>query len=103
MLLWREEFSFRLFAACAAATLALGWICRISTVEWLFVATTIGMVLAVEAINTAIEELCDHVTPEEHPKIGKVKDLSSGASLIVLCAAFVVGVLIFTPKVLSFI
>lgn len=41
------------------------------------------LLLAVEALNTAIEVLCDHVTPEIHPMIKKAKDLGSAAIFIV--------------------
>lgn len=40
--------------------------------------------LAVELLNTAIEKLCDHVTPEHHPQIGIIKDLGSAAVLAAL-------------------
>jgi diacylglycerol kinase (ATP) len=42
----------------------------------------IGVVLllmAVELLNTAIEKLSDHVTPAQHPDIGRVKDMGSAA------------------------
>jgi diacylglycerol kinase (ATP) len=41
------------------------------------------LLLAVEALNTAIEVLCDHVTPEIHPMIKKAKDLGSAAIFVV--------------------
>lgn len=47
------------------------------------------LLLAVEALNTAIEVLCDHVTPEIHPAIKKAKDLGS-AAIFVTCAALMV-------------
>ena len=43
-------------------------------------------VLAVELLNTAVEKLADHVTPEFHPKIGLVKDIGSAAVFCVLAA-----------------
>jgi diacylglycerol kinase (ATP) len=36
-------------------------------------------VLAIELLNTAVEKLADHVTPDFHPKIGVVKDVGSAA------------------------
>jgi diacylglycerol kinase (ATP) len=41
------------------------------------------LLLAVELLNTAIERLADHVTPERHDQIRYVKDLGSAA---VFCA-----------------
>ena len=51
------------------------------------------LLLAVEALNTAIEVLCDHVTPEIHPMIKKSKDLGSAAIFIVGSAMALVLVL----------
>jgi len=97
VLLFQEELSFKVLALCGTVTLVLSYFLEISRIEFLIVVLTIGTVLAVEALNTAIEELCDHVTPEEHFRIGKIKDIGSGASVLVLCAALVVGLVIFIP------
>jgi diacylglycerol kinase len=35
------------------------------------------LLLVVEALNTAIETLCDHVTPERHPEIKAIKDVAA--------------------------
>ena len=101
--LWREEFSFRFLVVCGAITLALSFLLHISEIELLIVILMIGAVFAVEALNTAIEELCDHVTPEEHPRIGKVKDLGSGASLLIGISAIITGLIIFIPHVIKFL
>ena len=97
MMLLREEFSFRLLVICGTATLLLAYFVQVSRTEFLIIVLTIGAMLAVEALNTAIEELCDHVTPEEHLQIGIIKDIASGASLLILCAALIIGLLIFIP------
>lgn len=103
VLLLREELSFRVLAACAAIVLATSYVVRVTQTELLILILVIGAVLAVEALNTAVEELCDHVTPEEHPNIGKVKDLASGATLLMLIAALAIGLIIFVPYVLPLI
>jgi diacylglycerol kinase (ATP) len=45
------------------------------------------VVLAIELLNTAIEKLADHVTREQHPQIGLVKDFGSAAVFCALCLA----------------
>lgn len=52
----------------------------------LFVALigAVLLLLAVELLNTAIEKLSDHVTPEHHAMIGVVKDLGSAAVFAML-------------------
>lgn len=48
------------------------------------------LVLALELLNTALETLCDHVTPGHHPAIGAAKDLGSAAVFCGLVLALVV-------------
>lgn len=47
---------------------------------------SMGLVTGVEAMNTAVEKLCDHVCKQQNPEIGRVKDLAAGA--VLLCAIF---------------
>jgi diacylglycerol kinase len=101
VLLWREEFSFRFQVFFGAVAVMLSFMLNVSKTEFLFVVLMIGTVFAVEALNTAIEELCDHVTPEEHPKIGKVKDFGSGASLLIGVTAIIIGLIIFIPHLMN--
>jgi diacylglycerol kinase (ATP) len=46
------------------------------------------VLLAIEFLNTAIEKLSDHVTPEQHRDIGRIKDFGSSA---VFCALALSG------------
>jgi diacylglycerol kinase (ATP) len=45
------------------------------------------VVLAVEFLNTAIEKLADHVTPQRHVDIGRIKDFGSAAVFCGICLA----------------
>ena len=45
------------------------------------------VVLAVEFLNTAIEKLADHVTPELNIDIRRIKDFGSAAVFCSLCLA----------------
>src|SRR5665213_1159419 len=78
--LLKEGLSFRAHVVAAVIVVIFSFMFGISKVEFLIVLLTIGVVLSTEALNTAIEEVCNHVTPEYHPQIGKIKDLASGAS-----------------------
>lgn len=100
-ILAREETSFQMQIFSALITIAISYLLRISYVEWFIIILTIGAVLATEAMNTAVEELCDHVTPEEHPHIGKVKDLAAAATALIQIAALIIGCLIFIPRLLA--
>jgi diacylglycerol kinase len=59
------------------------------------------MVIALEMINSAIENLVDFVSPEKHQSIKKIKDLSAGAVLVGATVAAIVGLIVFLPKILE--
>lgn len=96
-----EEASFQMQIAAGLVTVAISYVLHIAYIEWLIILLVIGTVLAVEAMNTAVEELCDHVTPEEHPRIGKVKDLAAGATALIQIAALIIGCAIFVPRIIA--
>ncbi len=51
---------------------------------WVALVGVVLVTLAVELLNTAVEKLCDHVTPQHHPTIGAIKDMGSAAVLCML-------------------
>lgn len=46
---------------------------------------SILVLMAVEFLNTAVEKLSDHVTPEQHVDIGRIKDYGSAAVFCAIC------------------
>ena len=77
-----------------------GFLFKLSNVEWLAVVFAIGLVLAGEAINSAIERLSDVVQPEWDDRIRDVKDISAGAVLICAITAAIIGIIVFLPKLI---
>jgi len=51
--------------------------------------------LGAEIFNTAFEKLLDHLAPEEHPEVGKIKDLLAGGVLIFSGIAVIVWARLF--------
>lgn len=94
-----EENNARFHVLAAIIVLTAGFYLKLSAIEWTIIITQIGLVLAVETLNTAIEKLCDYVSPEYHQLIGKVKDLAAAAVLIMSIVAVIVGIIIFLPKI----
>ncbi|MFN3488934.1 MAG: diacylglycerol kinase family protein [Emticicia sp.] len=93
-----EENNARFHVFVAIIVLSAGVYLNLSAIEWTIIITQIGLVLVVEALNTAIEKLCDFVSPEYHQLIGKVKDLAAAAVLIMSIIAVIVGIIILLPK-----
>jgi len=96
-LLVRNEHNARLHLAASTVAVGAGLLLRISASDWRWITLSIALVWLAEAINTAIEDLCDHVTPQFHLVIGRVKDLAAGAVLVASAAAAVIGLLTFAP------
>lgn len=96
--LFRSENNAKVHLLAAVVIISVGILLKISRVEWAIVVTQIGLVLAAEAVNTALEKLCDLVQPDYHPQIKLIKDVASGAVLILAITAVVVAVIIFIPK-----
>lgn len=97
----RHERNVQIDCAFAAFAIALGCFFRIAAEQWLAVVVCIGMVLSLELVNTALEALTDLASPEFHPLAGRAKDCAAGACLVASACAFVVGVVIFAPRVLE--
>lgn len=70
----------------------------VSWIEWCCLMLAIGLVMMAEIFNTAIEELVDMICPEYNPKAGIIKDLASGAVLVMAFCSAVVGGIIFLPR-----
>lgn len=97
-LAWREELNFKIEIACAALALALGVFFHVSSLEFALLTLVITGVLATEALNTALEELCDKFQPTQDPHIKKIKDLAAAAVLLASVGALIVGACIFIPR-----
>lgn len=76
-----------------------GFYYQLSPLEWVIQILTIALIMAIEGLNTAIEEMADFVHPEHHKKIGLIKDLAAGAVFIFAIAAIIIGCIIYIPKV----
>lgn len=92
------HLKFHIIAAIAVFILA--FLFSVSVFEWLILILISFAVIAAEIINTAIEETCDVLHPEHHPKVRLAKHCAAGAVLILSIAAVIVGLIIFLPKIL---
>ena len=96
--LFRSQVNAKIHLLMAFAVIVCGWFFGISIMEWCLVVICMGLVLAAEAFNTAIEYLTDLVSPEYHELAGKTKDVGAAGVLLMAIASAVVGLLIFLPK-----
>jgi len=97
---FRHERNLKVQLAVAFATVIAGLYYSITPMEWIAVITMTALVLCLEMVNTAIENLVNLVTQEQHPLAGKIKDIAAGAVLLASFASVVVGIIIFWKYIL---
>lgn len=97
--LLKEEHNARIHLFATVLVLVAGFMYSISIVEWVAVLMAITLVFISEIINSAIEEICDFICPQQNDGIKKIKDLAAAAVLFSAVVAVVIGVLVFWGKV----
>lgn len=96
-----QNLSFHLIVTVCVVTAGFGF--SITRGEWTAIVICIGLVIAAELFNSAIERLVDLVSPQRHPVAGQVKDIAAGAVLVCALAAIVVGLIVFIPYLTRFL
>ena len=97
-MLLRNEPSIQVQAVIAVIMTAAGFYFEISKSEWLFQILAIGLVMSMEGLNTAAEEMADFVHPDFHDRIGYIKDVAAGAVFFAAVAAVIIACIIYIPK-----
>ncbi|WP_289745246.1 diacylglycerol kinase family protein [uncultured Bacteroides sp.] len=95
-----QNLSFHLIVT--VLTIIAGFLLDITWTDWMIVILCIGVVIAAELFNTAIEKLVDLVSPERHPIAGQVKDIAAGAVLVCAATAAIIGLIVFIPYLTRF-
>jgi diacylglycerol kinase len=71
---------------------------RVSALEWAVLILAMALVLALEALNTAIELAVTLASPERHPLAKAAKDVAAAMVLIAVTGAVVVGAIVLGPR-----
>lgn len=85
---YERNFRIHITAVCFVSAYAAKF-GNLSKTEWALLFLTFAGVISAELFNTAIERLCDKISPERDEKIKLCKDCAAGAVLV--CALFAVG------------
>lgn len=99
--LLRSQPNARIHVLAAAVVVVAGVYFQISGVEWAVLALCIASVIALEAVNTALEYLTDLASPDYHPLAGKAKDVAAAAVLVAAVGSAAAGLCIFGPRIWS--
>ena len=100
-LLLKSEASIQVQAVIALVMVLAGVYFDIAPTEWILQTMAIGLVMGLEALNTAVEKMADFIHPDFHSKIGFIKDIAAGAVFFGALAAIIVGCIIYVPYLLE--
>jgi diacylglycerol kinase len=90
----KTDRSIRVQWLIAIGVILIFGIVGIESHDWLWIILCIGLVVSVEHINSAIEELADFVEPKYSEHIKRIKDFSSAAVFILSVASTIIGFII---------
>jgi diacylglycerol kinase len=90
-----DQRNLKVQFAVALITIGAGFYFGITSLEWCVILLTIAMVISLEMMNSAVENVVDLITRENNPLAGKAKDIAAGAVLFASIIAIIVGVLVF--------
>jgi len=93
------EANFKIHLFATAIVMIVSIFCDLSATEYLFIISSIFLVIIAESINTIIEKLMDRITEAYDVKIKAIKDMSAAFVLIAAVYAIVVAGVIFIPKI----
>jgi len=102
-ILIKEEHNSWLHIVAMIIAILLGFALHISSSEWIGIILSIGLVISLELINSAIENLADFGTTELNDLIKKTKDLAAAGVFWSALTAVIIGGIVFLPKLLNLI
>jgi diacylglycerol kinase len=100
---FRSEHNAWIHIAMSFAAIALSFYLEVSNSEWIAVVLCIGIVISAEIFNTAIEHIANFIQPNQDIKIKHIKDLGAAGVFTTALASFIVGLIIFLPKIMLLI
>ena len=95
---FETQRNFRIHTVIGTLAIGLALFLQLQPVEISVIGVTIGIVLAMELLNTAIESVVDLTVGQSYHELAKIaKDCGAGAVLVSAMAAIIVGAALLLP------
>lgn len=98
---YRNEQSLFIHVCMTILVIVLGLLLGLERYEWLFLFIIIGIILAAELMNTAIESTIDLVCKKFDVNAKIAKDTAAASVFILAIIAIIGGLYIFIPKIIA--
>ena len=96
---FKNESHIKLQIVIGLIVINAGYYFQISKIEWFILLICIFLVISLELVNSAIEKLCDMVSPDYDTKIKYIKDVSAAAVLVACFFSIIAGLMVFWPYI----
>ena len=90
-----KEQNFVIHIIALFAVIFLAFYLELNYLEWIVLLLTCGFVISLEAMNTAIEKICDLISKEKNKEIKTIKDISAASVLIQALISIAISILLF--------
>jgi diacylglycerol kinase len=98
---FKNEQNFKIHTLISVIVILTAIALDFSSLRMIILFIVIGIVLALELVNTAIEKTVDLVTQNIHPLAKQAKDAAAGAVLVFSIFAVIIGILLFIEPIIS--
>lgn len=99
----RTQRNARYHAVLYGVVILIGILIGVSITGMAIVTLASGLLFAFEAVNTVVEETFDFFHPRYHRKVGSIKDMASGISLIMGITYAIVTAVLYGHRVVELI
>ena len=98
---YKNEKSLILHGMVSLVAIALGVMLKLNRYEWCIIVIVLGIILAFELVNTAMEACVDMVTTKYNELAKIAKDCCSAASFVTSCIGGIISLYIYIPKIIT--
>ena len=98
-----KERNIKFHFTAATIVKLTGLFFHLSRTEWFVILILIGIIIALEMINTSLEEIANITRDQlnlDYSSTKRTRDVSAGAVLVMSIIALIIGVMIFVQKIL---
>lgn len=98
---FKTEQNLEIHILISIVVVIMGFIFKISLIEWCICLSLFALVIGAELMNTALEHTIDLLEPHYNESAKIVKDTSASFVLVFAILSVIIGSIIFIPKIIE--
>ncbi len=95
----KSQHNAWLHVAASVVVILVASFLQVHVADWRWLVAAMAMVWIAEGFNTAVEHVCNVVSPDHSLAVKRAKDVAAGAVLLAALAAAIIGLLTLWPYV----